>query len=286
MPAHLACAVLSLRNEPGLTAAVRSLIAQEEPVEVVVVNSGGRDPTETLREAGIEVPVMHREERLYVGGARNIGIEATQAPYVAFLAADCIAMPGWVGGRLRRHRAGALAVASSLVNAYPRSSCAWASYMLLHTMRMPGAPLDQSSRYSVSYVRGLFARFGRFREDLRTGEDTEFHQRLADTVAIAWAPDVRTAHRYPTAFVSLMMDQYTRGRLRARMSEQIAGQPCRRDIAWKTLRYAPARIRNAWRWAEDGWRLRMLGAWPLVVPAAVAYSIGALLSPWDLSADT
>jgi glycosyltransferase involved in cell wall biosynthesis len=94
MTGQIACAVLSLRNEPGLTAAVQSLLAQEEPLEVVVVNSGGHDPTDTLREAGIEVPVIHRKERLYVGGARNLGIDATRAPYVAFLAADCIALPG------------------------------------------------------------------------------------------------------------------------------------------------------------------------------------------------
>ncbi len=282
MTSQLACAVLSLRNEPGLTAAVRSLLTQEEPIEVVVVNSGGFDPTDTLRKASLDVPVIHCEERLYPGGVRNLGIDSTQAPYVAFLAADCLVMPGWAEGRLRLHRGGALAVASALVNAYPQSYCAWASYMLLHTERMPGTPSNQASRYSVSYARALFDRFGRFREDLRAGEDTEFHSRFASTVPIEWAPDVRTAHRYPTAFISLIMDQYNRGRRRARMAERIAGQPSAKTLAWKTLRYTPAKIRNAWRWAEDGWRTRMLGAWPLVVPAAIAYALGALLSPWSM----
>ncbi len=284
--AQLACAVLSLRNEPGLTAAVESLLAQEEPVEIVVVNSGGCDPTDTLRKAGLPVQVVHREERLYAGGVRNLGIDATQAPYVAFLAADCIAMPGWVTGRLRAHQSGALAVASAMLNACPQNYCAWASYLLEFSQRMPGASSEACVRYGVSYARTLFDRFGRFREDLRGGEDTDFHNRLAYMVAIEWAPDVQTAHRHPTTFYSLLRDQYARGRRRAQVTEQITGHRCSIPIALGSLGYAPAKLRNAWRWAEDGWRPRMLGAWPLAVPAAIAYALGALLSPWRMAADT
>lgn len=48
--------------------------------------------------------------RLLPGAVRNLGIAATSAPYVSFLAADCRAERGWAAGRLAAHRAGAPAV--------------------------------------------------------------------------------------------------------------------------------------------------------------------------------
>src|SRR5688572_15177048 len=84
----LACVVLALGNPPELAAAVRSLLDQGEPLEVVVVNSAGGGAAATLAAAGLAVPVVERPERLLPGAARNLGIAATRAPFVAFLAAD------------------------------------------------------------------------------------------------------------------------------------------------------------------------------------------------------
>src|SRR5438477_9948520 len=108
---ELACAVLSLGDEPGLMAAVTSLLEQDEPVELVIVNSGGNDPEGRLQAAGLDVRAVNRPEPLYPGAVRNLGIQTTRAPYVSFLAADCVALPGWAAGRLREHRAGAAMVA-------------------------------------------------------------------------------------------------------------------------------------------------------------------------------
>jgi len=198
---QLACVVISLGDEPGLVSAVRSLLGQDEPVEVVVVNTGGGDASGTLRAGGLDVPLVHREKRHYPGGARNLGLEATSAPFVSFLAADCVAMPGWAAGRLRRHLAGAAAVSSAMVSAYPFSAAAQAAHMLMFHTRMPTAPAEGRKLYSVSYARELFERHGRFREDIRTGEDTDFNGRL--DVPIEWAPEVQTAHRPPPRATSL-----------------------------------------------------------------------------------
>src|SRR5947209_15338845 len=108
---ELACVVLSFRDQRSLPDAVRSLVAQAPGAELVVVNSGGGDPRGSLKRAGIDAPVISRRERLFVGAARNVGIEATSAPFVSFLAADCVAGDGWVDARLQAHHAGAPAVA-------------------------------------------------------------------------------------------------------------------------------------------------------------------------------
>lgn len=274
----LACVVLSLQNEPGLVAAVESLLAQNKPLEIVVVNSGGGDPAGTLRNAGIEVKVTNLQERLYPGAARNVGIDATRAPYVAFLAADCVAEPGWASRRLRRHRAGALAVASAVTNPNPHNSYAWASYMLLWSHRMPGVPQGGSRLYGVSYARELFDRFGKFREDLRSGEDTEFNHRLAATVEIEWAAEVRTAHRQPTSFYELIRDQYARGRRMAQALEKLTGRPCERFVARNGLWRVPSCMAWSWLASKPRDRQRLMKAWLLIPSAAAAYSLGALLS--------
>jgi glycosyltransferase involved in cell wall biosynthesis len=274
---ELACAVLSYRDEPGLVAAVQSVVDQGEPVEIVVVNSGGGDPEGRLRAAGIKVPVLSFDYRLFPGAARNVGIDNTGAPYVSFLAADCVAEPGWVAGRLREHRRGAFAVAATLTNAEPAHLAAWASYLVLHN-RVAVADRSQTRLlYGLSYDRRLFARYGRFLEHLRAGEDTEFNARFRDAHPIAKAADVRTAHRYPTTAGGLLRDAFRRGRLQATMRGQIASRPRPRSflVAANALLNVPYAFRFAWR-APAEVRPRLLCACALVAPAGIAYALGAL----------
>jgi glycosyltransferase involved in cell wall biosynthesis len=281
MAPELACVVLSLRNEPGLVAAVRSLLAQDTPAEIVVVNSGGGDPGATLRNAGISFVVTTRQERLNPGAVRNLGIATTSARFISFLAADCIAEPGWVSGRLREHRNGALAVASAITNAYPHNCCAWASYMLMFARRVPApsVPRDDRLLFGVSYARELFERFGLFREDMRTGEDEEFNNRFIEVVPITWAPDVRTAHRHPTRLPALVLDQYRRGSRMSQAKFEIVGRPQAWHIARSTLRNLPLDVRYVWHGVDSQYQARLAGACLLIAPAVVAYVLGALLSP-------
>ena len=277
MPAELACAVLSYRDEPALVAAVRSLLEQGEEIELVVVNSGGGDPAGRLQADGIDVPVVNVRERLFPGGARNVGIDATTAPYVAFLAADCIAEPGWIAGRLREHGRGAVAVASTLTNVYRDSRAAWASYLLLHNRLVTADSSVPRALYGLSYDRRLFARYGRFAEDLRAGEDTDFNARVLEVHPIVKAPDVRTAHRYPTTPAAMARDAARRGRLQATMLGQIDGRARPRSflVAARAVLNVPHALRFAWN-APNGVRADLLRASPLVVAGGAAYAAGAL----------
>lgn len=260
--------MLALGNPPELAGAVRSLLEQSEPVEVVVVNSGGGGAAPSLPG----VTVVEREERLLPGAARNLGIAATRAPWVAFLAADCRAEPGWAAARLRAHRAGAAAVASAVTNPDRGNLAAWASYVALFARRMPGTSEGEALRYGVSYDRKLFARFGPFREDLRGGEDTEFHQRFAE---IAWEPAVRTAHDHPRSLSALLSDQYRRGARSARSWGRMQG-PSPREVAANAVSRLPASWKLAWRSAEAGDRRWIAAAGLLLPAAALAYALGAL----------
>jgi hypothetical protein len=218
----LAVVVLSYRNEETLSDAIDSLLAQEEPLEIVVSHSGGGPTPEILARRYPQVRVTATPERRLPGAARNAGIAITGAPFVAFLAADCRAEPGWASARIARHRAGANAVSSALLPV-AHTPASVASYLLTHSWRMPhlrhvGAPfarLHHRPTPGVSYSRKLLDRPAPFSEDLLAGEDTLLNDRLQDDgVEVVWAPEVITTHSYPTGVVDMLSDQYRRGRLR------------------------------------------------------------------------
>lgn len=273
---ELACVVLSLGADPAAIDAIRSLRSQSNTPELVLVNSGGGDLAGMLQAAELEVPVVNRSERLLPGAARNDGIAATRAPYVAFLAADCQAEPGWVEGRLRAHRAGASAVASAMSGARASSLPARAAHLFLHHRRLPDTPEGLRLLYGLSYERSLFARFGSFREDLRTGEDTEFNSRLSGQVSIAFAADVRTSHRHPERLGEMLRDLHSRGRRRAQEAG-LEGKT-RRQIARGSARNVLHAVRDLRHVADATERRRLLAAVPLLVPAAAAYAAGVLSS--------
>lgn len=281
MKEEMACVVLSLNNQSTLVDAVRSLLAQDSPVEIVVVNSGGGQSETTLKDAGISVTVIDHPVRLFAGGARNLGIAASSAPYVAFLAADCTAEPSWVSNRLRRHRAGALAVSSAITNPSRNNSYAWASYILGYARRMPWTLPDVSLRYGVSYARALLERMGPFRGDLPTGEDTDFNGRLNDLVPIQWAPEVRTAHRHPTALSRLLRDQFARGGQRVLAHQNLRGKPHRLGTVVNAMIDMLRCTRWAWSGAGAEDKGQILRALPWLIPGAGSYILGALLKPLD-----
>ena len=276
-PKALACIVVSLGSPPELIGAVRSLQAQDAPVEIIVVNSGGGRPEQTLGDAGADIRVINVEARLYAGGARNVGIAASTAPYVAFLAADCIAEPGWASGRLRRHRDGALAVSSAITNPTPESVFAWTSYILVFPLRMPGTNAARCLHYGVSYARTLFDRFGTFREDLRAGEDTDFNGRLTGAVAVQWAPEVRTSHRHPTSLPALLGDQYRRGARRVLARRQASGRAGRAREVLQLPKEVLLSVAWSWRATRSEDKSTIVRALPWVGPASIAYGLGALL---------
>jgi len=271
----LACVVMSVGNPPSLVAAVRSLLGQGEAVELVVVNSGGGDAAATLKAAGLDVKVIEHATLLWPGAARNEGILATRAPYVAFLASDCVAEPGWIAGRLARHRAGALMVSSAVKNLTPDNLWSRASHVALFAKRMPGLRAEDAVHYGISYDRRLFDRFGLFREDVRVGEDSELNDRLKG-IAISWAPEVRAAHLHPATAAALLGDQRARGRRMAAGLRRLTGRDSRWRVARNAFSRIPLLVRTAWSGSLPGERRGVITAAPLLLPAAASYALGAL----------
>lgn len=210
----LAVVVIGFKCPSVLRDAVRSVLDQDTKAEIVVVNTGGGNARHLLRAELPHIRLIEVDAPLFVGRARNIGIDASDAPIVGFLASDCQALPGWVSHRLTRHAAGADAVPSAVVPVNPRSLSSLAASCWLHRRRWPRPVDEPRSRHGFSYRRTLFDRWGYFPIGPAVAEDTLFNERIYDTESHVWAPEVLTAHRYPTNPVALAMDMFRRGQRR------------------------------------------------------------------------
>lgn len=277
--ADFAAVAMDIGGRPETVDAVASLVAQTPRPHVVVVSSGGGDLEVQLARAGLDATVVLVSTSLLPGAARNVGLAATDAPFVGFLAGDCIAQPGWVAGRLAAHAAGADLVSSAVVNHAPWNPFAIAAHTLLFSPRLPGTPPPARLHYGASYARALFSRFGAFRADLRAGEDTELRERIAGRARVVYRGDVRAAHRNPTSLAALVRDQFHRGRRTVGTREALYGGSARRLVArtsltrvprsvWLTFKATPVR-----QWSQILWGL------PWLAPASVAYALGAATSP-------
>lgn len=223
--ADLAVVVIGYQAPAELRSAVQSLLAQDVIPEIVVVNSGGGDAAALLADLMDRIILITLRRRLFVGAARNIGIDASRAPYVAFLAGDCLATPAWVSGRLARHRpggktgagagagAGAQMVSTPVVPHRPGNLFSRAAHALLHWRRRPDTDPAAATHYGCSYARSVFLAHGYFAPGLRLAEDSEFHRRTcgpAGSVIPVWAPEVLTLHRYPTRLLPFLRDGVAR----------------------------------------------------------------------------
>jgi GT2 family glycosyltransferase len=265
---ELCAVVLSYRNEDTILDAVDSLRSQDEPVEIVVSHSGGGATPELL--AGRGVKCVATADRRLPGAARNAGVAATSAPFVSFLAGDCLATPGWAAARLARHRAGARAVASSLAPA-DEGLIARAAWIFQHSARLPLEQPVPASLHGVSYARSDLEAHGPFREDVLVGEDTELNDLLvAAGVEIAWAPEVVTLHRYPTGPVEMLRDAWARGR----RASEYSGPAVTSNLVITTAKALPMSLQRA-RSARPGPSTAELGAALPLITACWAAKLSA-----------
>lgn len=171
--------------------------------EVVVVDDGSSDDSaQVAAAAGARVVVNDRLPG--PAGARNCGLTATDAEYVAFVDADCCCPSDWA-----RPLAGLLAAEPAFAVAAPRVRSSVAANAIGRYERSR-SPLDMGPERgqvgpdrSISYVpsAALVARrsdlmaIGGFDEELRFGEDVDLVWRLnrADRLVLL-APECEVEH--------------------------------------------------------------------------------------------
>ena len=282
--AKLAVVVIALGAPPSLAKAVSSLIQQDTPAEIVVVNSGGGKARQVLEENLQSIILVEVAEPIYVGAARNIGIQMSHAPFVAFLACDCTAEADWIAKRVQTHLNGNCAVASIVVNDKLRNPFAWAAHLMTYGHRMGGKTGPNTAAYGASYDRALFDKYGYFSEALRIGEDSEFHSRFRPSDQIRLITAIRTVHKNPDGPFTFLKDQIQRG-LRARYTADflraeftfgyIALAAGLRIV--RSFRLSITNLKGRERWAA-------IASWPLIPIGTVFYLWGMLRSYFTAAA--
>jgi hypothetical protein len=221
---------MAIHGDERAASAIDSL-GGDGSIEIIAVNTGRGSLRATLGHMLHRIVLVESPNLRLAGGTRNLGLSQARGKVIAFLAADCLATPGWVARRLARHST-EQAVASAILPAPAPDGCvplaSWAVHMLMHCRRDPDYPPARTVRYGVSYRRDAFEEHGSFLEDWKQGEDTEFNERLA--AEPAWDPAVVTLHRNPLTLRAALADAYQRGaRLHGWMGTQTS-QPTLRAL--------------------------------------------------------
>jgi len=270
----LSVVVMGYRDGATIERAVRSVVDQAGAgVEVVVVTSGGDDAAARVRRAFPGLDVVDSATRLLPGGARNAGVAATRGDTIAFLAADCVAAPGWVANRVRCHDAGHPVVATAVGNADRRSLAAWGFHFGLYANRLAGRPAGpipgiDGGAHGCSFSRSALDRIGGFDPELRVGEDSVAAWALHELGVPFWyEPTVVTLHGGPRSMRALVRDRYDRGRRRASVRGEVAADWA--GVVGEWWRSSVALVRRARRFAgaDLGWLVASL-PWLLAGNAA------------------
>jgi GT2 family glycosyltransferase len=251
--AAIAVIVMAVDADRRALAAVHSIIDQSVSAEIVLVNTGAASlaswlPAEVMRR----ITLVESGERRYPGGTRNLGIAHSRAPIVAFLAADCVAQPGWLHARMLAHESGYDLVASSVRPKVDHrgaiSTASWASYVLIHFHRAPRTTRKPNSvLFGLSYRREVLERHGPFDETVRVSEDLQLNRMLRDKGYRAqWDRAIVTLHGYEPGLVKAVLDQFGRGRRSAQYARYTAhtGLLAHFRMSWcrNRMRIAAARV--------------------------------------------
>jgi len=91
--------IITTRNEEyNLPDLLDSLVVQEQPFEVIIIDSGSTDRTADIaKEYGKKYPFVKLINYAATRGeSRNYGVKRARGDWVAFIDGDCIANPFWL----------------------------------------------------------------------------------------------------------------------------------------------------------------------------------------------
>jgi glycosyltransferase involved in cell wall biosynthesis len=202
--------VIPVRNGAHfLKACLDGVMAQTRaPRAVIVVDDGSTDTTpQILAEYGARWPRLSviRSDPMGVSHARNLGIRAGAAPYVAFLDSDDV----WAPEKLERQMATLLPAAPRLGIVYCAYRCIDVNGQVLedHQIIEPrlrgkvfcdllmGGNTISGSTSAVVARRDLLERVGGFDERFFFGEDWDLWLRLAKITEIDFVPEALVSIR-------------------------------------------------------------------------------------------
>lgn len=176
----LISAIVTVRNESrNMRDLLDSLVVQEQPFEVVIVDSYSDDDTRAIVRSYSK---KHPFVRLFKKGGtrgqgRNFGVEQARGEAVAFIDGDCIAAPDWIHEmRLGLKEADVVAGTTINVGFHPFADLGRVELFY------KGVDLTYPS-CNLAYKTQLFRRIGGFDTVFITAEDIDLNYRAVEAGA-------------------------------------------------------------------------------------------------------
>ncbi|GMG81771.1 hypothetical protein LNKW23_09840 [Paralimibaculum aggregatum] len=203
----------------ALRGCLESLMALDGAPEIVVVDDGSPAPLTPVCAGFGERVRCIRQANAGPGAARNTGVAAVTAPFLAFTDDDCRPVPGWLAA-LRAAEAGdpARLVGGPIVNAltdnpYAAASQSIASHLHAEGIARDGAPPYLSTN-NLGLSRARFEALGGFDPRYRfASEDRDFCRRWrAAGGRLVHAPRAVVHHHHPLTLAGFWRQQLRYGR--------------------------------------------------------------------------
>jgi len=218
-PPPLVSVVITVRNEAlHIDQLLESLLVQDGPFEVVLVDSESRDGTREAAEAfsarhpGI-LRVFERSGSRGVG--RNAGVDEARGEFIAFIDGDCFADSQW----LKRLREG---LTRSPVVAGRTAVVGKHRYGQLERVELLQKGFDVTfPSCNLAYRRELFVSLGGFDTRFITAEDIDLNMRAVQAGAtIVYRPEAVVYHHMRTTFLRFLMQAFWNGYGRRQLTEK------------------------------------------------------------------
>jgi len=215
----LVSVVITVRNEaPHIGHLLDSLVSQDGPYEIVLVDAQSRDGTRERAEGFAQRhPGLLRvfERRGSRGVGRNLGVREARGEWVAFIDGDCFADSQWLAKLRAAFPKGPVVAGRTVTVGRPR-------FARLERVELYEEGYDVTyPSCNLAYRRELFERLGGFDPRFITAEDIDLNMRaVLAGAAIAYAPDAVVYHHVRTTLVRFLMQAFWNGYGRKQLTEK------------------------------------------------------------------
>jgi glycosyltransferase involved in cell wall biosynthesis len=219
VPAPFVSVVVTVRSEAAhLRQLLESLLVQEEPFEIVLVDALSRDGTwEIMQSFAERYPTRFRVFQKFGsrGIGRNAGVQAAKGSLVAFIDGDCIADSQWLHA-LRDGFRHALVVAGRTV---PLGRSRFGPLERVELYQLGNDVTYPSC--NLGYQRALFEQLGGFDPRFITAEDIDLNLRAVRAGAsIAYVPNAIVYHYLRGTLVRFLLQAFWNGYGRKQLTEK------------------------------------------------------------------